>query len=150
MNTTAAIKAYKDVDLETSVMSADSHQLVSLLFRGALAAIAAAKYAMEQQDIPAKGKSTSKAISIIGEGLQASLNLEVGGELAQNLFSLYGYMVKRLVEANANNDTAILDEVTKLLTELQGAWDSIRAEVTTGKAAQQAKSSGTTRAHAHA
>lgn len=150
MNTTAAINAYKDVGLETSVMSADPHKLVSLLFQGALASIAEAKFAMSNHSIPAKGKAISKAISIIGEGLQASLNLDVGGELAQNLFALYGYMVNRLVEANAKNDLMLLDEVTKLLTELQGAWDGIRSEVIADKSAQPAKGAGTARAHAHA
>jgi len=46
--------------------------------------------------------------------------------LAQNLSSLYDYMVKRLVFANLNNDMAALDEVARLLADLKDAWDSIR------------------------
>jgi flagellin-specific chaperone FliS len=44
-------------------------------------------------------------------------------------------MVMRLVAANLNNDVAILDEVAGLLTELKGAWDSIRPSVTASAAA---------------
>jgi flagellar protein FliS len=129
MNAFAAANAYKDVGLETSVMSADSHKLVAMLFQGALLAISGAKYEMHNRHMEAKGKAISKAIAIIGEGLQASLDMKAGDKIAQNLFSLYSYMTKRLVEANMNNDTAILDEVTRLLAELQDAWNSIRPQV---------------------
>lgn len=129
MNTSVGINAYKDVGLETSVMGADPHKLVAMLFQGALLATSEAKYEMQNRHLEAKGKAISKAITIIGEGLQASLDMKTGGEIAQNLFSLYSYMNKRLVEANLNNDTAMLDEVTHLLAELQDAWNTIRPQV---------------------
>lgn len=129
MNTSVGINAYKNVGLETSVMSADPHKLITMLFQGALLAISAAKYEMQNRRMEAKGKAISKAIAIIGEGLQASLDMKAGGDIAQNLFGLYSYMVKRLVEANLNNDAAILDEVTRLLAELQDAWNTIRPQV---------------------
>ncbi len=129
MNTSVGIKAYKDVGLETSVMGADPHKLIAMLFQGALLAISEAKYEMQNRHMEAKGKAIGKAIAIIGEGLQASLDLKAGGEIAQNLFGLYGYMVKRLTAANINNDPAMLDEVTRLLAELQDAWNTIRPQV---------------------
>lgn len=135
MNASVGINAYKDVGLQTSVMGADSHKLVSMLYQGALLAISEAKYEMQNRHMEAKGKAISKAISIIGEGLQASLDLKAGGEIAQNLFGLYGYMVKRLTDANINNDPSMLDEVTRLLAEIQDAWNTIRPQVTQSAAA---------------
>lgn len=126
MNSTAAIKAYNNVSLESEIIGADPHKLISLLFQGALLEIANAKNSILRKDTISKGKSISKTISIIGEGLNASLDKKVGGELALNLSSLYDYMVVRLVDANLKNDIAILDEVSRLLTELKGAWESIR------------------------
>lgn len=126
MNATTAIKAYAKVGIESSVTAADPHKLISMLFQGALQAIANAKGAMLRKDIPAKGAAISKAILIIDDGLNASLDKNVGGELAQNLGSLYEYMTLRLLNANMKNDVAILDEVTRLLTDLKEAWDSIR------------------------
>ena len=67
----------------------------------------------------------TKAIDIILNGLRASLNLEEGGDLAQNLYALYDYMARRLLHANQNNDKAALDEVLSLLTEIHGAWVAI-------------------------
>ena len=100
-----------------------------MLFQGARLAIADAKDEIARKETAAKGKSISKAIAIIGEGLNASLDLRVGGDLAQNLSALYSYMVSRLVAANLNNDIAALDEVMRLLTELAGAWNDIRPQV---------------------
>jgi len=129
MNATAGINAYNSVSLESRVMGADPHKLISLLFEGALFAISDAKNGILRKEIAAKGKCISKAISIIGEGLNASLDKKVGGNLALDLSALYDYMVKRLVEANLTNDTQILDEVAHLLSELKGAWDAIRPQV---------------------
>jgi len=126
MNASIAISSYNQVGLESGVTSADPHKLISMLFQGALLAIANAKSGILRKDIPAKGKSISHAIAIIGEGLHASLDKNVGGELAQNLSALYDYMVTRLVAANLKNDIATLDEITRLLTELKEAWESIR------------------------
>lgn len=148
MNMTRAINAYKDMSVETSVMDADPHKLVSMLFEGALLAIAKAKYQMLDKQTAAKGASISKAIAIIGEGLNASLDQSVGGELAQNLSALYGYMVTRLVEANLKNDTAILDEVARLLAELKDAWESIRPQATRPSAAQPGAVAKAQRRHA--
>lgn len=130
MHATTAIKAYAKVGVESGVSAADPHKLISMLYQGALQAIANAKNGILRKDIPAKGKAISQAISIINDGLNASLDKKVGGELAQNLSSLYEYMATRLVTANLKNDMATLDEVARLLVDLKGAWDSIRPSTT--------------------
>jgi flagellar secretion chaperone FliS len=135
MNATTATKAYAAVEIESGVHAADPHKLIAMLYQGALLAIANARNAMLRKDTPAKGAAISKAILIIGDGLQASLDKNVGGELAQNLDALYSYMCNRLLAANASNDVAALDEVARLLGELKGAWDSIRQTVTAATAA---------------
>lgn len=126
MNSNAAIKAYNKVGVESGVTAADPHKLIAMLYQGALLAIANAKNGILRNDIPAKGKAISHAIKIIDDGLNASLDKEVGGELALNLAALYDYMSKRLLDANMKNDMAALDEVARLLTDLKGGWDDIR------------------------
>ncbi len=136
MKTTSAINAYAKIGLESNVTAADPHKLISMLFQGALLAIANAKNNIMRNDIAAKGAAITKAIAIIGEGLNASLDKSIGGELAQNLSSLYDYMCMRLVTANIKNDLAILDEVARLLTELKEGWESIRPSPVDESAAQ--------------
>ncbi len=126
MNATTVIKAYAKVGLETNVTAADPHKLILLLYQGALLAISSAKNQILRKEIAAKGKSISHAIMIIDEGLKSSLDKNAGGDLAQNLSALYDYMNQRLLIANLKNDIAALDEVSRLLTELKGAWEEIR------------------------
>ena len=129
MNTTTAINTYNKIDIESGVNAADSHKLILMLYQGALLAIISAKNEILRKETAAKGVSISKAITIIDGGLKACLDMNAGGELAQNLFSLYSYMSQHLLTANLKNDIGILDEVSQLLAELKGAWESIRSEV---------------------
>lgn len=129
MNATTAIKAYANVGMESSVLAADPHKLILLLYQGALLAISSAKNQILRKEVSAKGQSISKAIAIIDNGLKASLDKNAGGELAQNLSDLYDYMSHRLIIANLKNDPAVLDEVSGLLADLKGAWEEIRPEV---------------------
>ncbi len=126
MNASIAISSYQKVGVESAVTAADPHKLISMLYQGALLAIANAKNSIARKDISAKGKAISHAIAIIDDGLNASLDKNVGGELAHNLSSLYDYMGSRLLTANIKNDVAALDEVANLLTDLKSAWDGIR------------------------
>lgn len=121
----SAKKAYKTVELETTVMSASPHKLVLMLYDGAITALHRAKVHLEQQDIPQKGSSISKAIDIIENGLKSSLDMDVGGELAVRLSMLYDYMCDLLLAANLKNDAEKVDEVLGLLNQLRTAWESI-------------------------
>jgi flagellar protein FliS len=124
MNAVAAMKHYKQVSIHSSLMDASPHRLVQMLMEGVLEKIAEAKGNMLNQYIARKGKDIGTAITIIAN-LQASLNLEAGGEVAVNLDSLYDYMCRRLVLANSNNDETILDEVMSLMLEIKSGWDGI-------------------------
>lgn len=116
------IAAYQQIDLESNVRGADPHYLIVLLFDGAESALNQAQIKLSENDIAGKSSLLKQATAIILEGLAASLNLNEGGELAQNLNALYQYMGARLVHANIHNDAAAIREVQKLLGELSSAW----------------------------
>ena len=117
--------AYSQVGMETGVTSADPHKLILMLFDGAIMAITTASAAMERNDIPAKGMAISRAIEIIANGLDACLDHEAGGELAQRLSALYDYMTERLIHANLHNSRETLDEVVQILSGLRESWQAI-------------------------
>ena len=117
--------AYAKIGMETGVLAADPHKLITMLFDGALMAITNAIQQIQGGKLPEKGRSISHAVSIVERGLQASLNKEVGGELAQNLDALYGYIVSRLLQGNIHNDLNKLREAHSLLSELRSAWEQI-------------------------
>lgn len=118
-------RAYAEVGVETGVGSASPHQLIVMLFDGALAALSQAQQHMRAGNVAGKGQAVSKAIAIIGSGLRTSLDKEKGGEIAGNLDALYDYMCNRLVVANLNNQLELFKEVDQLLMELKQAWVSI-------------------------
>ena len=124
----SAAGAYAKIGLETGALAASPHKLISMLFEGAMIAIVNARKHMEAKEIEAKGAAISKAITIIDSGLRASLNLQEGGDVAQNMNALYGYMTERLQLAHLKNDPTVLKEVYVLLNDLRTAWDAIAPE----------------------
>jgi flagellar protein FliS len=131
-------KAYATVGVETGVAAASPHKLIVMLFEGAMVAVASAQHHMQAGDIAAKGKAISHAISIIDNGLRASLDKKVGGEIALNLDALYEYMSSRLLVANLKNQPQTLDEIYQLLKGLKGAWDAIAPAPDAAASAQPA------------
>ncbi|WP_276921897.1 flagellar export chaperone FliS [Frischella perrara] len=121
----AGSKAYEQVSLETSVNQASPHQLIVLLFDGALNAIKLAKLYIEKGNIAGKGVAISKAINIIDNGLKSCLDMEKGGEIAANLDDLYHYISHQLVLANLHNDVAKLDSCYDLLNNIAQSWREI-------------------------
>jgi len=118
------LNAYRNVGAYGSVEVSDPHRLVQVMFATALERIAAARGCMERGQVAEKGENVSKAMGIVG-GLNDALDLERGGPIAVNLRELYNYACRRLVEANAFNDVARLDEVAALLREIKSAWDAL-------------------------
>ncbi|NML99960.1 flagellar export chaperone FliS [Paraburkholderia sp. RP-4-7] len=121
--------AYERVGVETGVMGASPHRLIVLLYQGARQAIVQARMHLQQGNVPARDEAIGKAIRIVESGLQSSLNLEVGGEIAERLDALYSYMSRRLLEANIKQSEAMLVEVDGLLATLEEAWIGIAPEI---------------------
>ena len=119
------IDQYRQVGTVTAVSQANPHQLVMLLFDGALAAILQARHALTTGDTPTKLTTISKAMRIIDEGLKASLESHGAPTLNENLRALYDHMVSRLFAANLHNSDVPLAEVARLLGELRSAWAEI-------------------------
>jgi len=124
----SAAASYRALDVQTKVDGADPHQLVEMLYDGALLQVAKARHALAHQDIAGKGEATTRAIRILDEGLKATLDARAG-DVARNLDALYDYLNRTLVKANMKNDDNLYREVEKLLGELRGAWREIGPKV---------------------
>jgi len=127
------VNAYARVGLETGVIAASPHKLVLMLFEGARIALASALAHTRSGQIAARGEAISKAIAIINSGLQASLDIKAGGELAQQLNALYEYMGRRLLQANVHDKPEYIEEVSDLLGELHEAWEAIGSFTQSGE-----------------
>ncbi|MDR5615829.1 flagellar export chaperone FliS [Arsenophonus sp.] len=130
MNTSAAETLYAQVDIESQVLNASPYQLVQILFDGALSALKRAVIYIEQNNIQQKSRAISKAVAIINEGLNSGVDLEHGGEIAENISLLYDYMIRQLLYANLYNDVDRIQQVIKLLTDSADTWAQLNDPAT--------------------
>ncbi|WP_462157631.1 flagellar export chaperone FliS [Pseudoalteromonas sp. GB56] len=124
----AKVRNYQKEALKTQVAGADRYEVIQMLMAGAVEKMVHAKVAIEKRSFEAKAEHISRASAIL-EALRSCLDFEVGGEVSENLYALYSYMIDRLLDANLQNDTSIVDEVVVLLKEIKSAWDAIPADV---------------------
>lgn len=110
---------YREVEIET----ASGLKLVVMLYQGAIKFLNIAKESNSFKRYDVVNTNIIKAQDIVSE-LISSLNFEAG-EIAHNLYSLYLYINRRLLEANIQKNMAIIDEVTGLLQTLKEAWEVI-------------------------
>ncbi len=99
-------------------------RLIVLLYDGAIKFMKLAIQEMEARNYAAKGQHLGRAQDIINE-LNAVLDMEAGGQIAQNLRRLYVFMSRRLWQANARNDPQMVREVITLMEELNQSWKTI-------------------------
>ena len=116
--------AYQQIRSHGGVESADPHGLITLLMDGALERLVKARAHMMRGEVAAKGETIGRCIEIIG-GLRDSLDPKVEPAMVERLDSLYDYMSRRLLLANLNDDTRIIDEVSKLLQQVRDSWVQI-------------------------
>lgn len=121
------INAYKKGNLRQQLSEADPHKITLMLMQGALDKMAYAKGAIERREFEAKSEHISRASAII-MNLRDTLDLDIKSDVTENLWSLYDYMIQRLIDANIQNDLNILDEVIRLLLPIKTAWSEIPEE----------------------
>lgn len=125
VNAAYALNAYTQTKVTTAY---NPVELVIMLYDGAIDFLDKAATAVTMKEVQIKIKYIDKSLAIIEELLNA-LNLEVGGEIALNLQSLYLHMMRELVLANAKNDGNRIKHVINLLKELREAWVQIKNQV---------------------
>ncbi|GAA3982386.1 flagellar export chaperone FliS [Comamonas faecalis] len=121
----ASAAAYRQVGVDSQVLSASPHGLIGLLFNELLVCLQGAATAIERRDVATKVRLMAKASRLIDEGLMSSLDVQAGGEVAANLQQLYAYCLLRLAQANAANDAAQVRDVQALLEPVIDGWRQI-------------------------
>jgi len=119
--------AYK----ENRVTTQTPGRIVVMLYEGAIKFLKQALVELEEGKFIEKGKSISRAVDIIQE-LNVTLNMDAGGEIAENLRRLYAFMSERLFQANIRKDVGMIRETIKLLEELNEGWKVAASGQTAG------------------
>jgi flagellar protein FliS len=123
-----AVSTYK----ETKIKTAGQGQLIIMLYNTAIRHLDEALFLLQANDTGKKdpgkiekiGKAVVKTQEIIAE-LMVSLDFEQGGEIAVNLFSLYTWFNRELMEANINQDARRILLVKNHIENLRNAWQEI-------------------------
>ncbi len=116
----SGIEAYR----KNAVTTQTPGQLIVMLYEGAIRFLHQAMAAMDANDHKEKARLIGKAIDIISE-LNCSLDVEAGGEVAQNLRSLYNFSTRHLNLALLKNDAQMVRDVIDCLAELNEGWKTI-------------------------
>ncbi len=104
---------------ENAILTASPEELVLMLYNGIIRFIEEAKGAIEKKDYMAANNSIQRAQDIITELM---LTLDMNYDISKNLYSLYDYMLRRLIDANVKKDVTILEEVKGFAIELRDTW----------------------------
>ena len=107
--------------LYNQVNTASPEQILLMLYDGAIRFTRQAIIGIKENKSAQKGTGISRAMAIIAE-FSDSLNHEIGGQIAEELDALYGFMMKELIKANLENDLEKLRVVETLLVDLRQTW----------------------------
>ena len=121
------LEAYSNSEKKAIVEAEDSHAMVLLLFDELIKTlrIFSENIDAKKGNSDLKSNNMSRALTII-YALQSSLDFELGGEIAENLFRLYEYARQQVIaEAKTNEASGTLVAIASL-EDIREAWAEIR------------------------
>lgn len=124
------INAYQSVGGRDQATTADPYQLIQMLMNGALQKLAVSKGAIERQDLEVKSENLTKSLSIVN-ALQEGLDMNVESEVVGNMYDLYDYVKRQIVEAMATNKVEAVENCLMVMRSLKEGWDAIPVEART-------------------
>lgn len=120
----SARASYQNIDLSSRIEGASPHRLVAILFDELLKTLDAMAAAADKRDLSQLGTRQARALSVL-HGLESSLDMERGGEIAQSLASIYREARRLTLKAGRECDREQVMEVRSMLNEIAIAWEAI-------------------------
>ena len=114
---------YSGIPIETVIEAAQESpgRLVVLFYDEAIASLRAAAAAAADNDVMARLDATTQTAEVIHQ-LQLALDLDRGGEIADNLDRLYSFVIVQLPQINLHNDVALAESLIGILEPLRRSW----------------------------
>ncbi len=113
--------SYKKSQVET----VDQLSLILMLYDRAILLLGKAREEISEKKHEEKHDSLTKACNIVFELMQ-SLDQDKGGEIATSLSRLYSFVLRQIMDADANLNIKALDTAKTILSELRTSWEGIR------------------------
>jgi flagellar protein FliS len=130
---------------KTATTTASPGELVLMLYDGALRFMAAAELGFQEEHFARQNEQIHNNIlrtqAIITE-LQATLNMEKGGEFSQNLYRLYDFMQDHLTQANREKNIEKIKVVAGFMQDIRDAWAQMLLQQSQAQAPEAGVSQG--------
>ncbi|MGA7240150.1 MAG: flagellar export chaperone FliS [Bryobacteraceae bacterium] len=111
--------------LESRILTADPLELIRLMYQAAIGEVRSARQHLANRAIRPRSQAISKACAILTE-LTVALDRKAAGEYAGRMADLYGYMMRKLAEANFQQRDEPMVEVLGLLSTLLEGWEGVQ------------------------
>lgn len=126
MNFYAAIKNYENTDINSKLENATKHDFIKIVLEELSKNLRSLKYSIENEGKLSKTKSKSFARIISSLTLLiTSLDFEKGEPIASNLFSLYDFCRKQVIDSYKNLTTQGIDISINVIDDILSAWKEI-------------------------
>ena len=103
-------------------------QLVVLLYEQAAKDVREALKALRAGDVERRTFELDHALLVVGQ-LQATLDMDRGGEVAKNLDRFYTMVRGRLLQAQIQSSAEILEEQMNILLSMRETWQEVARRV---------------------
>ena len=113
----------QDAYRRQDVLTANSVDLIVMLYDALKKNLILGKRGIEKNDAQSAHKHLMKAQEIVA-ALVSSLDMTY--QIAEDLLSLYDFILRTTEEANVHKDEALLEPLIEIVDELRSAWDAIR------------------------
>ena len=126
MNFYAAIKEYENTDLNSKLEGSSKHDFIKIVLEELSKNLKSLKCSIENEGKLSKTKSKSFARIITSiTVLTSTLDFENGEPIASNLFNLYDFCRKEVLDSYKNLTTKGIDDSINVIDDILSAWKEI-------------------------
>ena len=126
MNFYSAIKQYEHSDINSKLENASKHDFIKIVLEEFSKNLKSLKYAIENEGKLSKTKSKSFARIITSiTVLTSSLDFKNGEPIASNLFNLYDFCRREVLDSYRNLSTKGIDDSITVIDDILSAWKDI-------------------------
>ena len=126
MNFYSAIKQYEHSDINSKLENASKHDFIKIVLEELSKNLKSLKYAIQNEGKLSKTKSKSFARIITSiTVLTSSLDFENGEPIASNLFNLYDFCRREVLDSYRNLSTKGIDNSIIVIDDILSAWKDI-------------------------
>jgi flagellar protein FliS len=108
-----------------AVLTASPEKIVKMLYDGAIKNLERCRESLGNPATartPEISSSLSKALGIVGE-LRASLDMAVGGKIAEDLDRLYEFCIDQITQSNSTRTAIGVSNALRVIRTLKEGWD---------------------------